>query len=284
MKKYACIVCSNAATDYIETPYNIPVFRSVVIFGDEQYDDYTEIKSKDFYDRLENDKNAFPKTAFVSMGKMVEEFNTLKEKGFDGALVICISSALSGLQRAVTLASSEVENFEVHVYDSKTLGYPEAYMALEAARMFDEGKSLEDVLKRLDFIRDHNHIIFAVDTLEYLIKNGRLSKFVGSIAQMLKIRPVLEINSDGAVNQIEKTRTSKKARELVVDMFLKEIEGKDVTVFICNTNNDAAVEEFKSRVLEARPDLKEIHVYPLTPVVGAHAGPGALGIGWILNQ
>lgn len=284
-KKTGVIICSNAALDYIQHPYNIPIFRSVIIFGDEKYDDFTELKADEFYERLVNDKSSFPHTAFVSIGKMVSTFESLKQQGYDSALVITISSGLSGLNEAVNLAGKEIEDFEVYSYDSKTLAYPEAYMALEASRMFEEGKSFDEVIARLDFIKENNHILFAVDTLEFLIKNGRLGKVAGAFGQMLSIRPLLDIDPEtGKVRTLEKTRTSRKARDMMVSAFLEEIKGKDVIAFISHASQkQEIIDDIVKRVLTARPDLGEVKVELLTPVVGAHCGPGAMGLGWILK-
>ncbi len=284
MKKTGVIVCSNAGLDYIEHEYNIPIFRSVVIFGEnEKYDDYTEISAVDFYNRLKNDKKAFPHTAFVAIGKMISTFEEMKSLGYERILCIMISQKLSGLQQAIGLAAKEVSDLEIIVYDSKTLSYPQAYMALCASKMFEENKSIEEVIKKLDFIRENHHMIFAVDTLEFLIKNGRLSKFAGTFAQMLSIRPLLHISKEGAVESLEKTRTSKKARELMIFEYIKEIENKKVIPFLIHANADESLlTEIIMKVKELRSDLTEISIYPLTPVVGSHAGPGTVALGWIL--
>lgn len=281
--KNAVIVCSNSGIDYINHKYDIPVFRSVINFGDDSFDDYTEIKAEDFYNRIETDKSVFPTTAYVSIGKMVDTFNDLKSKGYTSVIVITISKQLSGLNAAILLAAEEVEDFEVISYDSKSLAYPQTYMALEASRMFEEGKSINEVLERLDFIRENNHLIFSVDTLEFLIKNGRLSKVAGAVANLANIRPLLHIDKDGKVVSLDKTRTSKKARQLMVDLFLKEIEGKDVIVYISHANAGDYVKEVKDMVFAARNDINEIIDVFLTPVVGAHCGPRAISLGYILK-
>ncbi len=281
--KNAVIVCSNSGIDYIKHDYDIPVFRSVINFDSESYDDFTEIKAEDFYKRIEIDKSAFPTTAYVSIGKMVETFNDLKSKGYTGVVVITISKQLSGLNAAILLAAEEVSDFEVVSYDSKSLAYPQVYMALEASKMFSESKSMEEVLKKLDYIRDNNHLIFSVDTLEFLIKNGRLSKVAGAVANLMSIRPLLHIDKEGKVAPLDKTRTSKKARQLMVDLFLKEIEGKDVVVYISHASAGEYVDEVKQKVFEARPDIKEITDVFLTPVVGAHCGPRAISLGYIIK-
>ncbi|MFI3329858.1 MAG: DegV family protein [bacterium] len=281
--KNAVIVCSNSGIDYINHKYDIPVFRSVINLGDKSYDDFTEIKAEDFYKLLDEDKSVFPTTAYVSIGKMVDTFNDLKSKGYDGVVVITISKQMSGLNGAILLAAEEVSDFNVVSYDSRSLAYPQTYMALEACRMFEEGKSMEEVLSRLDFIRDNNHLIFSVDTLEFLIKNGRLSKVAGAVANLMNIRPLLHIDNEGKVVSLDKTRTSKKARQLMVELFLKEVEGKDVIVYISHANAGAYVDEVKEMVFVAREDIKEITDVFLTPVVGAHCGPRAISLGYIIK-
>lgn len=283
MKKTKVIVCSNSGIDYLNHPYDIEVFRSIVQYSDtEKYDDYTEISAESFYNRLITDKESFPKTAYVTIGHMVEVFNKAKENGYERALVITIAKPLSGLNAAISLAAEQVEDFEVVAYDSKTLAYPESYMAIEAARMFEEGESLANVLKRLDYIRDNHHILFAVDTLEFLIKNGRLGKVAGAFANMLAIRPVLELDKDGRVVSLLKGRTSKGARKKMVELFLEETNGVDVIPFIVHANASKEVlEEVVAQIKEVRSEYKEIIECQLTPVVGAHSGPGAVCLGYI---
>lgn len=283
--KTGVIVCSNAALDYIPHNEYIPVFRSVVIFNEnEKYDDYTEIKAEDFYHRLATDKTSFPHTAFVSPGKMVEIFDEMKEKGYERVLCILISEKLSSLAKTVRMVADDYEGLDIVVYDSRTIAYPQALMALTAAKMFNENKSLDEVLKRLDFIRDHNHLIFCVETLEYLIKNGRLSKVAGGVANLLQIKPLLGLDKMGAIETLAKIRTTKKAREAMIDLFLKEVKDKDVTPCIIHANaKEEVIKEIKDKVLAIHPEYQDINVYPLTPVVGAHAGPGTISLGYIEN-
>lgn len=286
MAKTKVIVCSNSGVDYIKNEYDIEVFRSIVQFSDtEKYDDYTEISAEAFYNRLTTDKQAFPRTAYVSPGRMIEVFEQAKKDGYTGALVIVIAKPLSGLHDAVKLISQEVENFDVTVYNSLTLSYPEAIMAIDAARMFEEGKTMDEVIRRLDFIRDNHRFLFAVDTLEFLIKNGRLSRVAGVFANMLAIKPVLHLNKEGKVETLEKVRTAKGARKRIVEIFLDDIKDKKVEPFIvhCNAKQEI-LEELEKMVLTSRPDLVKLEKYPLTPVVGAHTGPGAVCIGYIIKQ
>ena len=285
MKKTKVIVCSNSAIDYVDHPYDIEVFRSIVQYSDiEQYDDYTEISAETFYNRLINDKESFPRTAYVSLGHMIDTFEKAKEEGYERALVVTIAKPLSGLNAAITLAAENVDDFEVISYDSRTISYPQALMAIEAARMFEEGKYLEQVLGRIDFIRDNNHLLVAVDTLEFLIKNGRLSKTAGAFANILAIRPVLDLEPDGRVRTLVKARTSKGAQDKALSMFLEEVEGKDVIPYVIHANaKREIIDSIKAKILEVHPEYESIPDYMLTPVVGAHTGPGTISLGYVIK-
>lgn len=278
--KKAVLVCSNAGLDYLEYPNDITILRSVIHFGtDETYDDYIEMDAKTFYERIAEDANDVPKTSYVSIGKMQEEFERLIKEGYEEALIIVIAKPLSGLHDALILQAKDFD-LKVRVFDSKTIAYAEAFQALEAHRLFELGYSMDDVIKVLEQIRDNNKWYFAVDTLKYLVKNGRLSKLQGTLGSLLKIKPLLSFDENGAVETVEKIKTTPKALKRVLEKYFEETENKNVLTFISHAHNDEAVEYFKDQIKNVYPDREVISSY-LTPVVGAHTGPKAIGIGYI---
>lgn len=278
--KKAVLVCSNAGLDYLDYPKDITILRSVIHFGtDESYDDFVELDAKTFYDRISKNPNDVPKTSYVSIGKMIDIFDSLKEKGYDEALVITIAGPLSGLNEAVRQQAKQVE-LKVTVFDSKTIAYGEAYQALEAYRLFEEGHDMDYVVSILEQIRDNNKIFFAVDTLLYLVKNGRLSVAGGFFGSLLKIKPLLSFDSDGRVVTLEKIRTTPKAQRKVFENYVEETKDKNVLTYISHAHNDEAVEFFKNEIKQVFPEREVITSY-LTPVVGAHTGPKAIGLGYI---
>lgn len=282
MKKYRVIVCSNSAIDYLDYPKDIDVFRSKIHFGDESYNDFTELSAKDFYQRISEHPNDIPKTSYVSLGYVTEHLEALQKEGYTDCLVITIAKPLSGLHDAIKHLSKDMK-IKVHVYDSKTLAYPESHMAIQAYQMFKLGANLKEVLSVLDFIRDHNKMYFAVDTLLYLVKNGRLSKLSGTLGTFLKIKPVLTLDSEGKVQTLEKIRTTKKSLMRIVELYLEDTKDKDVITFISHAHNDQAVKEITDMVKKVYPERDIISTY-LTPVVGAHCGPKAIAIGYIQKQ
>ena len=283
-KKLAIISCSNACLDYFDYEYDIRIFRSSLHLGDETYLDHLEIKADDFYKQLEEDKSVFPSSSYYPLGKMIETYESLKEEGYEGALVISISKEMSGIYNASIMAANEVDNFDVHVFDSKTLAYPQAKMALVAAEMANNGKSLEAIVKELEYIRDNNKVYFAVNTLTYLVKNGRLSNASGFIGNTLRIKPILTISKEGKVETVEKIRTFQKAVAGLLERYFEETKGLDVEPFIIHANNPEVRDELKAALLEKDPSLKDVFTMPLTAVVGAHAGPKTIGLGYYIKK
>jgi DegV family protein with EDD domain len=280
MNKVAILVCSNAGLDYLDYPKDIIILRSSIQFGaNESYDDFVDMDAKTFYERITNDPNDIPKTAYVSVGKMISYFEQLEKEGYEEALVITISSKLSGLYEAVKRVAGEVK-IKVTAFDSLTLAYAEAHMALEAHRLASEGKSVSEILPYLEKIRDNDRIYVAVDTLKYLVKNGRLSSLKGTIGTMMQMKPMLVLGDDGKVETLEKIRTSHKAHQRVVEKYIENTTGKRVITFISHAHADQYVDWFVTEIKKAFPE-REVIVAFLTPVVGAHTGPGGIGIGYI---
>ncbi len=285
MSKIAVLVCCNSGIDYIKHPYYILVPRSRIIFSEkEEYRDYVDIKADEFYDKLRKDPNVVPRTVQATTGEFVEMYEKVKADGYDTVIVILISSKMSGYITNANLAAQMVEGLHVVVFDSRSLGYIETRMALDASEMAKEGKSLDEIMKRLEYIRDNNHVFFAVEDLKFLVKNGRLSGAAGFIGGMLKIKPLLEIDNTGQVVSLEKIRTFQKAVDRVIEKYLEATEGKAHEAFIIHAHNIECAEYIRKKILESRPELKEVPDFLLTPVVGAHCGPGAISVGFILKN
>ena len=285
MSKIAVLVCCNSGIDYIDHPYYILVPRSRIIFQDgSEYRDYIDIKAAEFYEKIAQDADNIPRTVQQTTGEFVEMYEKVLADGYDECLVILISSQLSGYVTNANIAASMVEDLKVTVYDSKSVGYVEAKMALDASKMAEDGKSMEEIVKHLDHIRDNNRMYFAVEDLKFLVKNGRLSGAAGFFGAMLKIKPLLTITEEGKVVSVEKIRTFQKAVDTIVDKYFEETNGRKHEVFIIHSHNPEKVEYIRNKVLEARPEVNEVKDYFLTPVVGAHSGPGAVAIGWIFDE
>jgi len=280
-KRTALIVCGNSGVDYMTLDYPVTVFRSILNFDGKEYEDFVDIKAEAFYDKIVAEPDIDVSTSQTATGKMAESYQQLKDEGYQDAIVITISSKLSGTYQGAVLAKDMVEDFPVHVIDSRSVSYGEAYLVLEAIQDIKNGVKTEKIVERLNQIKDNTTIYVLVDTLKYLVKNGRLSGVQGMLGSLLKIKPLLRLKSDGALVPFEKIRTTSKARERLLEVIQSDIQGKKVKLFIVYTNNLDSANKMKEEILAHHQGL-DIDVVPLTPVVGAHAGPGTLAVGYIV--
>lgn len=278
MERIGVAVCGNSGIDYLVHDKEIRKFRSILNIEKKEYEDFIEINSDDFYSRLVKNPDLDISTSQTSTGKILEMYEEMKNAGYTKLIVITISKLLSGTYQNAVLAAKMID-IEVIVYDSLSLTYVEALMAVTAKKMADEKKSADQIIAQLDKIRDNNHVYITVNTLKYLVKNGRLSGVAGAIGSLLKLRPLLHLSKEGKVETLDKIRTTSKAREELKQRFLTEVKDKNVIPFIVYTNNMAEMLDLKDE-LETH-GLNDILLIPLTPVVGCHAGPGTMGVGYI---
>jgi len=284
MSKIGLLVCGNSGIDYIEHKYDIPVIRSIIVFGKEEYTDFIDMKADEFYNRLRTNPNVVASTAQASTGVILKQYKEMRAKGYDELLVVTLSKELSGTYQGCILAASMMKDYKVTVFDTKSVAYPQAKMALDAAKMLDEGKSLDQVIKHMEYIRDNHTFWFSVDTLKYLVKNGRVSGASGFVGGLLKIKPLLVLTKDGRLESIEKIRTTRKSTDRVIEVFINAVKGKDIEPFLIHAKAPERIKYITQELLRLMPELKEIKVYPLAPVVGAHVGPNTIALGYILNK
>lgn len=281
MKKIGVVVCGNSGIDYLEHNFDIRLIRSSLHVNGHDYTDFVDIKADEFYQMIKENPSFHPTTAQTPTGVILETYESLKADGYDEAIVITISSQLSGTYEGALMAANMIEGFKVTVFDSKSVAYNEAVMALEAAKMAKEGKNTADIIDRLSYLRENQGLLVSVDTLKYLVKNGRLSGAAGFMGSMLKIKPMLSLSREGTIEPVEKIRTRQKAINRIIEKFVDEVYTEGMEVYVIHANADDVLEDVRARLSEKLPTVKDIKAYPLTPVVGAHAGHGALAIGWI---
>ena len=280
MSKIGVAVCGNSGLDYLVHDKEIRIFRSLLLIEEKEYEDFVEITSDDFYKRIIKNPELDIKTAQTSTGHIYEMYQEMIQNGANELIIVTISKHLSGTYQNAVLAAKMIENVPVHVFDSLSVSYVEALMAMTAKKMADNGATVEQILEQLEFLRDHNHIYVTVDTLKYLVKNGRLSNAQGFLGSLLKLKPLLHVSKEGKVVTQDKIRTTVKAREVMLQNILKEIKGKKVELFLIYTNNMGEMLDYQDQLLEIE-GITEVKLIPLTPVVGCHAGPGTMGLGYI---
>ena len=257
--------------------YAITVAPQTLIWGDETFLDGVDIQPDEFYTRLKTAK-VMPTTAQVSVVIMQEIFQRLVEQGHD-VLGTFISAKLSGTMQSCIQACEALgaAASKVTLVDSDTTAMAMGYMLLTAARAAEQGASLEECKRLIEKGRDHVGVYFAVDTLEFLHRGGRIGGAARFIGSALNLKPILQLK-DGHVDAIDRVRTKSKAIDRLLELVRNDLQGKsNVRLATLHAN---AEQEARTLLDRAAREFNAVETVlsQVSPVVGVHAGPGTVGL------
>jgi DegV family protein with EDD domain len=249
----------------------ISVVPLTVNLEGKSYLDGVDITAAEFYARLAM-SNGTATTSQPAPGQFADVYQRLLAD-HEEVVSLHISSRLSGTFDAATQGARLVGGDRVTVVDTGQVSMPLALLVLAASEMAASGESSEGLLERLKPVREAMRVYFMVGTLEYLRRGGRIGRASALLGSVLQVRPVLTI-ADGQVTPLERVRTQDRALSRVIE--LAKLSGGRVCALI----GHAAAEEPAQRIAEALDPVAETLILgPLGPVVGAHAGPGTVGVG-----
>ncbi|HWR55475.1 MAG TPA: DegV family protein [Negativicutes bacterium] len=259
--------------DFIIKEYNIAVVPLNMHLPELDFKEGEGMSNREYYEYLKNHR-VFPTTSQPAAGEFLELFQQL-EPG-DEALVILISSKLSGTVQSAQLACSLLPGNHppVTIIDSLSAATGLGFQVIRAAEMLAEGIPIKEIQTEIEAMRAQMQIYLMVDDLEYLIRGGRIGKLSGRLANVLKLKPILTVK-DGEIVLFDKVRTTGKALQRIIDELEKHRHDLHK---ICVLHVDALenVRRLHTRIQSEFPvpvDLGEVG-----PVVGTHAGPGCLAI------
>lgn len=253
----------------------IPTIPLWLHLNDKSYRDGVDIQPKAFYQLLSNSK-AFPTTSQPSAGEFAEFFTKVGAE-VETIVGVFISSKLSGTVWNAQAAAARLEDLDVRVVDSKSASMGTGLMALAAAHAAANGKSADDIVVEAERRRDCTYVIFAVDTLEYLHRGGRIGGAGRLLGTALNIKPLLQLD-DGAIQPLAKVRTKRKAIASLLDATAERLQGKAIgQVSIINVNTPDEAKAVAQQVRE-RFGVSTVYHALVSPVIGAHVGPGTVGI------
>ena len=263
--------------------YDIPMIPLTVHWGEETYLDGVTLDASTFYKWLQ-EREAFPTTSQPSPGAFIEFFlSVAKKHETKNILGIFISAELSGTLASAIQAKNELPNLNIELIDSRSTSMGLGMQVLTAIRAERESQSLEVALERVQHVRDNMNIIFAVDTLEYLHRGGRIGGAARLLGTALNLKPVLQIE-DGKVMPLEKVRMRRKSLQRVVEIVSERVDGRrlgGVAIIHAQAGADADLVEGWIKELFA-PEIMYNTI--LTPVVGTHAGPGTIGVAFYVED
>ena len=274
----AIVVDSTA--DFPEAPGRFPNWRVVplyVRFGDESYRDYVELSPHEFYERLRTAPEP-PTTSQPTPGDFLAAYEELA--GYERILSVHIAGKLSGTLQSAATAGRELGDDRVRPLDSESASAAIAMLGLAIQRRLERGTTDEQVDALVERHRRRAGLFFTVETLEFLVRGGRIGRARGWAGELLHIKPILSIK-EGEVLPVKRVRGSRKAFLEFASAFEADThDSPDLRVGIAHADAPEKAEALAEMVRRTRPQAQLEVVTELGPVVGAHAGPGTVGVFW----
>ncbi len=263
--------------------YNISIAPQVLIWGDQTYKDGVDIQSSEFFTRLKTTK-VMPTTSQVAVISFQEIFQSLVDKGFE-VLALLISSKLSGTVQSAMQARDlmNLARDKVHVVDSQSVAMALGFQALAVARAIEAGADVKEAIALAEKSHEYTGVFFAVDTLEFLHRGGRIGGAQRFLGTMLNMKPILAIQ-DGRVEGIERIRTKAKAHDRVLELTIEKVNNRTpvrLATLHANAAEDARI--LLTRAEQALNPVESI-LTEVSPTVGTHAGPGTVGLAFMAGM
>jgi DegV family protein with EDD domain len=256
--------------DVIET-LRITVIPMYINIGERSYLDGVELSRTEFYTNLPN-YSSHPITATPGADTFAQTYLKLAAEGADEILSIHIAESLSATVNVARMAARDILTIPVTVLDSHQLSMGTGFQVEHAARMALEDKPLNEILSRVKDMASRAFVSARLDTLEFLRRSGRMNAFMTGLGSLLHLKPILKMSLGKPASEL--VRTSQRAEKRLIQL-LKEHQPIERFALL-HTNAAEAAEAFRARIESFLPG-QEVYSMDITPVIGAHIGPGAIG-------
>jgi DegV family protein with EDD domain len=272
-------VVTDSASDLPEsfaTSLDIDIVSLTIRFGDEEFVDRIDLTPDALWAKCKVSKT-LPETAAPSPGAFQAAYERAKSDGFDGVVVLTLSSLLSATFQAASLAAEAVEgSIDVKVIDTLNVSMGEGLLVIEAAELAKTGASIDEIVAHTDQLIKRSGVVATIDTLDHLIKGGRIGGAKALLGQVLSIKPLIELR-DGVVGEAGRQRTRAKALAAVASVAASHAPLRRLALINGGASDVATLEALVRDIKTEYP----IIVTDIGPVVGTHGGPGIIGLTWI---
>lgn len=270
---------SDLPAEYVAL-HGLQVIPTPVVIDEVDYLDGRTICTKDFYDILD-DTARDVRTYHINPAMFEDAFLPSAEAG-DSVIYLCFSTGIAGTFNAANIARTSIlekyPDFDLTIIDSKCASIGFGLFVTKMVTMLENGAPKEVLIEAADYFIAHIHHVFTVHTLAYLIKGGRLSKFKGTIAETLDMKPILIVDSAGSLQVVKTVRGRKKSLKTLIDYVAEK--GYDLpsqTVAVCHGEDEDAL-RFVLELLDNQVHPKDTLISTVGCAIGAHTGRGIVGI------
>lgn len=263
-------------TEELLKEYSITVVPLIVNYKDINFRE-GEQDNAEFYTRLRK-SNVLPTTSQPALGEFVEAYKNLEDK-YSSIISIHISGKLSGTVIAAETARKMLSHMDIEIFDSLSTATGLGFQVLEACRAAQLGKSKQEIMKRLNWMRNNIKVFFMVGSLEYLHRGGRIGGASTLLGTFLEIKPILHL-CEGRIEVLERVRTKPRAIKRMLEIMKQDVIDKGLGgVAVAHVDAPKEGKKLAEYVKkECRHSGLMIPVFEIGPVIGLHVGPDALGI------
>jgi len=271
-------IVTDGAADILpewEKEYGIDTIPVNILFGEKSYLQGVELDNEGFY-KLVDESKRIPKTAQPSPHQFVEFYRKVAQKG-DTIISIHITAKLSGTYASAIAAAEELKDeFKIIPIDSACGSLGIGLMCREARKMERAGKSVDEIVKNIEAIKNNVRVILTLDTLEYAKMSGRVGTLQAALASALNVKPIAVLR-EGVLNMAERVRTRKAALDRVISMAKEEFGNKPVYLAVVHARDlksgQALLDQARSHF-----NAKETMINDLSISIAANLGPGTVGL------
>jgi len=259
--------------------YDISVIPQYINIGDQEYQDGVDLSKQEFYKRLPQ-FHPSPTTAAPGPDVFKRLYERLATQGATEILSIHISVKLSSTVNIARQAATETSLIPVTVFDSRQLSLGTGFEVITAAKAAKLGKTMQEIIELLDDQISRTYVFAALDTLEFLRRSGRMNTAISRFGELLQIKPLLYMFEGNPT--AERVRTQKNAIKRVVELLKEASPLEQVAILHSNAADRARI--LLDEIKPLLPDGKKIIFEEITPVLGAHLGPGVIGFACISQK
>ncbi|MED4252198.1 DegV family protein [Priestia megaterium] len=253
--------------------YCIEMIPLCINIDNETYLDRVELTPTDFIEKMKNSKE-LPKSSQPAIGSFVEVYERLVSEGYD-VISIHMTGGMSGTVRAAESAAQMVEG-NITVVDSMYITKALSFQVFEAVKMIEDGHTVEEIITRLEEVRQNTNLFVVVDTLENLVKGGRIGRGKGLIGSLLNIKPIASL-ADGVYTPVAKVRSHSQIVKFLTKQFEEHTEGKSIKgVGLVHADGFGLASKLKESIVKAR-GYTQFSIEDTTPIISTHTGIGAIG-------
>ena len=252
-----------------------------LVLGDQEYRDGIDITPDELYRRMRVEK-VLPRTSSPSAGDYLDAFTELLREGAEAILCLTPSSrltmAFNAARLAAEMARAAFSGKRVRVLDTRVAACPQGFVAEQAARVAAQGASLEQVVATAEATRQRVGLVGTVHSLDYLVRGGRVSLAAGLLGNLLELKPLLTIQSDGTATCIARRRTTRAALQYMIEYVADCTHGRPpLKLAVMQADAPQEALQLEQLALQSWPTA-EVVVTDFTPVMGGHTGPGLIGL------